>query len=75
MTTDPELIEPFHWFGKASIEKLRAQLSRSDAERLEVRGHGEHMTLTVIYAADAQGDRFPSDDPVNESFPCPPRCP
>lgn len=69
------VVERYHWFGPASVEKLRAQLNAGPVARLEVRGDGEQMTLTVVYVADEAAPIALDGGPVNESFPCPPRCP
>lgn len=74
MTTDPELIEPFHWFGPDTCAALAMHLTSGPVARLEVRGHGTNMTLTVVRPGDAP-ETPQREQPLNESFPCPPRCP
>ncbi len=74
MTADPEHLEPFHWFGPDTCAALAMQLTSGPVARLEIRGHGEHMTLTVVRPGDAP--ETPSrEGPLNESHLCPPFCP
>jgi hypothetical protein len=69
MTADPEHVEPFHWFGPATCAALYALMDAGPCARIEIRGHGEHMTLTVIRADGT------AEQALNESHPCPPFCP
>ena len=66
----------YHWFGPETTAELCKQLTEAGPCRLEVRGHGRHMTLTVVPVAQAEdltltGRLF---RPLNESHPCPPDC-
>lgn len=67
--------ERFHWFTGESLESLAWQLREyiegfgADHVRLEVRQHGDDMTLRVL------SDTGEGDDPINESRLCPPICP
>ncbi len=67
--TDPEHLEPFHWFGPNTCAALYALLDAGPCQRIEVRGHGEKMTLTVVRPDGT------AESPLNESFLCPPICP
>lgn len=71
MTADPELLEPYHWFGPDTCAALALLLTSGPVARLEVRGHGTNMTLTVVRPGDAPV----RETPLNESHPCPPFCP
>lgn len=74
MTADLELIEPYHWFGPDTCAALALLLTSGPVARLEVRGHGTNMTLTVVRPTGV-GEAPNREQPLNESFPCPPVCP
>lgn len=66
----------FHWFGPATTAALLEQLQQAGPCRLEVRGDGHHMTLTVVPEAQAADPTLTGRlfKPLNESHPCPPDC-
>jgi hypothetical protein len=66
-------MKPFHWFEGETVEELRAQLNAAGAgARLEVRQHGEDMTLHVVPAGVVP---LEGSGGLNKSHICPPDCP
>jgi len=69
------MAKAFHWITGASFVALRTQFinaSGPDA-RLEVRETGKGLTFVVV---DPDSDAaFPANDPVDDTFTCPPICP
>lgn len=63
----------YHWFGPPTTDQLREQLNATPQARLEIRGEGEDMTLTVV-PIEAEGRRGAPLQVLNESHPCPPQC-
>lgn len=62
------------WFGPETTVPLRDQLNATleGGARLEVRGNGRAMTLTVVPLGPTALAAFA---PLNKSFVCPPICP
>lgn len=70
-----ENLEPrYHWFGPETTAELCKQLTEAGPCRLEVRGHGHNMTLTVVCIGQEEGLTTRLFRPLNESHPCPPDC-
>ena len=71
-----DAMEPrYHWFGPETTVELCKQLTEAGPCRLEVRGEGRHMTLTVVPLNEGPSlEVKPHFKPLNESHPCPPDC-
>ena len=65
---------PYTWFDGETVAALYQRLQNIGPEnaRLEVRGKGAHMTLTVVRTGITAAD---TTDPLNKAHPCPPDCP
>ena len=66
----------YWWFPESSSTELSRRIVAAGAgHRLEVRLAADgKMTFRVVGGANARATALPSLD-INESFPCPPRCP
>lgn len=76
----------FDWFGPEQVVALVAMIQQrwethgQDKVRLEIHRHGQDVNLWVIGDdedgdTDSPPDNDDDDQPLNDSFRCPPICP